>query len=250
MKKVIISSVILCFTVLSISAQTGSKKAAKPAVKTKGIILKNLNDSFSYAAGFNVATNMKAQGISKVNIALMQKAIDDVYKNVTPLLTAEEGNNCMQKQMQLFTAEQGAAEKAKGEAFLAENKKRKEVITLPDGLQYEVIKNGDVNGEHPKPIDTVEVNYIGTLIDGKEVDNSFKRGQAAAFPLSNVIRGWTEIIQLMKPGDHWKVYIPTELAYDVSGNGNAIPPNAALIFEIILEKIRPLKAAETPKNGQ
>jgi FKBP-type peptidyl-prolyl cis-trans isomerase FklB len=152
--------------------------------------------------------------------------------------------------MQLFAGEQNAAEKARGVVFLEVNKARKEVITLPDGLQYEIIKNGDVNGVHPKAVDTVEVNYIGTLVDGKEFDNSYKKGQVAAFPLSNVIKGWTEILQLMKPGDHWKVYIPTELGFDVNGSGETIPPNAALIFDIVLEKIRPAVAVETPKNGQ
>ena len=152
----------------------------------------------------------------------------------------------MQKQLALFASEQGAAEKAKGTAFLDANKKRKEVITLPDGLQYEIIKSGDANGVHPKMVDTVEVNYIGTLIDGKEFDNSFKKGQPYATALTSVIKGWTEILQLMKPGDHWKVYIPNELAYgDNPPPGAPIAPGDALVFEIMLEGIKP--AAEKPK---
>jgi FKBP-type peptidyl-prolyl cis-trans isomerase FklB len=238
--------------VIYVSAQTGTKapakKPAKAAVKPKAPVMKNLLDSFSYAAGFNVATNMKAQKISKVNVAIMLKAIDDVFKNIDPVLTPEVANTCLQKQLDLFSAEQSAEEKAKGVAFLENNKKRKEVITLPDGLQYEVIKNGDANGVHPKTVDTVEVNYIAMLVNGTEVDNSYKKGAPAAFPLMGVIKGWTEILQLMKPGDHWKVYVPTELAYDVYGNGKAVPPNAAMAFEMVLESIRPF--VETPKTGQ
>jgi len=254
MKSVFISSVVLCLVITHVSAQTGTKPVSKTAVKStvkpKAPVMKNLLDSFSYAAGINVATNMKNQGISKLNVSLMLKAIDDIYKNSTPALSSESANNCLQKQLQVFSAEQGAAEKAKGEAFLEANKKRKEVITLPDGLQYEVIKNGDANGIRPKMVDTAVVNYIAALINGTEVDNSYKKGQPAAFPLTGVIKGWTEILQLMKPGDHWKVYVPSELAYGAGGNGSSIPPNAAMVFEIVLESVRPVPVVETPKNGQ
>ena len=195
MKKVLISLMVLLTAVISVSAQSGKKPAAKTTTKATAKVttpvLKNLLDSFSYAAGFNVATNMKAQGINKINIAIMQKGIDDVYKNNPPALTPELGNNCMQKQLAIFASEQGAAEKAKGIAFLEANKKRKEVITLPDGLQYEIIKNGDANGVHPTLVDTVVVNYIGSLIDGKEFDNSFKKGQPYATALTTVIKGLT-----------------------------------------------------------
>lgn len=254
MKKVLISSVALCVFMAHVSAQTGTKTkpvkkpAAKTATLTKAAPMKSLLDSFSYAAGINVATNMKSQGISKLNVAQMMKAIDDIYKNTTPALTTEVANTCLQKQLQVFSEEQGAVEKAKGEAFLAENRKRKEVITLPDGLQYEVIKSGDVNGMHPKTVDTVVVNYIAALIDGKEVDNSYKKGQPAAFPVTGVIKGWIEILQLMKPGDHWKVYVPSELCYGAGGNGSSIPPYSAMVFDMQLEGIRP--AIEAPKTGQ
>ena len=255
MKKVLISLMVLLTAVISVSAQSGKKPAAKTTTKATAKVttpvLKNLLDSFSYAAGFNVATNMKAQGINKVNIAIMQKGIDDVYKNNQPVLTTESANNAMQKQLALFASELGVAEKAKGTAFLEANKKRKEVITLPDGLQYEIIKNGDANGVSPKLVDTVVVNYIGTLIDGKEFDNSFKKGQPIVYPVTGFIKGWTEILLLMKPGDHWKVYTPSELGYDANGGaGGSIPPYAALIFEITLEGIKPGVLVETPKAGQ
>ncbi len=253
MKKVFISSVIVLAAVMSVAAQNAKKPAAKPAAKTavkpKAPVLKNLLDSFSYAAGFNVATNMKAQGISRINIVMMQKGLDDVFKNNNPALTTAASNECMQKQLGIFAAEKTEADKSGGIAFLETNKKRKGVITLPSGLQYEVIKSGDVKGSLPKIVDTVEVNYIGTLIDGKEFDNSYKRGQPYGTTLTTVVKGWTEILQLMRVGDQWKVYIPSELAYEGNGAaGGAIPPYSVLIFDMTLEKIRP--AVETPKSGQ
>ncbi len=110
---------------------------------------------------------------------------------------------------------------------------------MPNGLQYEVIKTGNPAGMKPQAVDTVVVNYIGTLTNGTEFDNSVKRGQAATFPLNGVIRGWTEILQLMPKGSHWKVYIPSELGYGENPpQGAPIPPNAVLIFEITLEDIK------------
>jgi FKBP-type peptidyl-prolyl cis-trans isomerase FklB len=254
MKKVLLSSILLLTVALTVSAQKDTKAAAKPAVtktpaKTTVTAVapkfKNLIDSFSYAAGYNVATNMQAQGINELNTAMMAMGVEDVFKKKDPKLTQDLINSCMQKQLENFAAEKNLADRSKGIAFLAANKLRKEVKVLPSGLQYEIIKNGDANSPTPKAIDTVEVNYIGTLTDGTEFDNSFKRGQPAAFPVMGVIKGWIEILQLMRKGDHWKVYIPSELAYGAGGAaGGAIPPNAVLVFEITLEAIRP--ATPTP----
>lgn len=247
MKKVLLSSVLVLAITLSVSAQKDTKVAAKTTT-VSAPLFKNLIDSFSYAAGYNVATNMQAQGITKLNSVLMQKGIEDVFKKQDAKLSQETINSCMQKQLEIFSAEKSQAERSKGTAFLAANKLRKEVTTLPSGLQYEVIKNGDANSPTPRAVDTVEVNYIGTLIDGTEFDNSFKRGEAAAFPVMGVIKGWIEILQLMHTGDHWKVYIPSELAYGAGGAaGGAIPPHAVLVFEITLEGIRP---AVAPNAGQ
>ncbi len=249
MKQILISSIFLFTAVISVSAQssrkpvtrTTTKSAAKPAEKPTAPAFKNLLDSFSYAAGFNVATNMKAQGINKLNVAMMQKGLDDVFKNNPAALTTEASNACMQQQLAIFAAEKSDIDKAKGRAFLEANKKRKEVITLPDGLQYEIIKSGDVNGKHPTLTDSAVVHYIGTLIDGVEFDNSYKRGQPYATLLTRVVQGWTEILQLMKPGDQWKVYIPSELAYNDNGAaGGAIPPHSVLIFDMTLVEIRPV----------
>lgn len=258
MKKVLLSSILLFSVTLFVTAQNGTKTMAKPgaaktaaktAVKIPASTFKNLLDSFSYAAGFNVATNMQAQGITKLNTTLMSKGVEDVFKKNKALLSQELINSCMQSQLDIFAAEKSKEEKKKGLDYLAANKLRNGVKVLPSGLQYEVIKSGDANTPTPKAVDTVEVNYIGTLIDGTEFDNSFKRGAPAAFPVMGVIKGWIEILQLMRAGDHWKVFIPSELAYGQTGAaGGAIPPNSVLVFEITLEGIRPA-VSTTPNAG-
>ena len=248
MKKLFISAAVLFFSAAVAVAQT-KKPAAKPAVKSNtstATIMKNLNDSFSYAAGLNIATNMKEQGITNVNGTLMAKAINDVFNNRPKALDANVANSCLQSQLSVYNEAKGAenkkkaaAEKAKGKAFLEANKARTGVVTLPDGLQYEIIKAGDPAGIKPTANDTVVVNYIGKLIDGTEFDSSTKNGGPVTFPVGGVIKGWTEILQLMSKGAHWKVYIPTELGYGDGGAGAAIPPGAALVFDIMLEEVKP-----------
>jgi FKBP-type peptidyl-prolyl cis-trans isomerase FklB len=244
MKKLLLSTIVLVSVSITLSAQTTKKVAAKTTTKTakKTVVpgFKNLLDSFSYAAGFNVATNMQAQGISKLNTEMMRKGMEDVFKKNQPLLTSELINASVQKQIEIFNAEKSAADKSKGKVFLEANKKRPGVITLPSGVQYEVVKNGDANSPSPKAVDTVVVNYAGTFIDGIEFDNTFKSGKPAILPVNNFIKGWAEILQMMRKGDHWKVFIPTELAYDAAGAGQAIPPYAALVFDMVLEDIKPV----------
>jgi FKBP-type peptidyl-prolyl cis-trans isomerase FklB len=251
MKKVVVCMLTVA-TFFYAGAQNKGKAVAKPAAVKQAVakgMFKNLLDSFSYAAGYNVATNMKAQGIVSLNPAMMQKAIDDVFKNRKSALAEQEINSCLQSQLQIFakmkeeSAKKGAsAEIERGRAFLEANKKRSGVITLPSGLQYEILKKSDSATAKPLPTDNVTVNYMGTLIDGREFDNSYKRGQPATFGVTGVIRGWTEILQLMSVGDKWKVYIPTELGYNLNPRDpNQIPPGAALIFEITLEGINTSK---------
>jgi FKBP-type peptidyl-prolyl cis-trans isomerase FklB len=244
MKKVLFSSIVLLTVSFTVTAQKG-KPAAKTTVTTPAkstVKFKNLIDSFSYAAGFNVANNMKAQGINQLNTAMMNKGVEDVFKNQTPQFSQELINGSMQRQLDIFAREKSAEANKKGQAFLEANKKRKEVTTTASGLQYEVIKNGDANSPTPKPVDTVVVNYKVALFDGEDIENSFKSGQPAVFPVMGVIKGWIEVLQLMRKGDHWKVYVPSELAYGAAGNGQAIPPNSTLKFEISLEDIRPAVA--------
>ena len=252
MKRVLLSSIVLFAVSVTVTAQKTAKVAAKPAAKGAAKItaagtpkFKNLLDSFSYAAGFNVATNMQAQGINQLNAALMNKGVEDVFKKNTPLLTQELINSTMQKQLDIFALAKGAEANKKGQAFMEANKKRREVTTTASGLQYEVIKNGDANSPTPKGVDTVVVNYRVALYDGEDIENSFKSGQPAVFPVMGVIKGWIEVLQLMRKGDHWKVYVPSELAYGAAGNGAAIPPYSTLKFEISLEDIKPA-VAKTP----
>ncbi|MEP7238578.1 MAG: FKBP-type peptidyl-prolyl cis-trans isomerase [Ferruginibacter sp.] len=246
MKKVLLSSILLLAVALTLTAQNTKQKTVTTTLKTtpagSTAKFKNLVDSFSYAAGINVANNMQAQGISQLNSVMMQKGIEDVFKKNNPQLTQEVINSVMQRQLDIFSSAKTRADMAKGLAFLEANKKRKEVITLPSGLQYEVIKNGDANTPTAKAIDTVVVNYRVALFDGNDIENSFKSGQPAVFPVTGVIKGWIEVLQLMRKGDHWKVYVPSELAYGSAGNGAAIPPNSTLKFEISLEEIRPAAA--------
>lgn len=253
MKKVLLGTVVLLSVSFTVSAQKGTKAAAKPATKAAAKTpapgapkFKNLLDSFSYAAGFNVATNMQAQGITQLNSALMNKGIEDVFKKNNPALSQEQINSTMQKQLDIFALAKGAEASKKGQAFLDANKKRPGVMTTASGLQYEVIKNGDANSPTAKSVDTVVVNYRVALFDGEDIENSFTSGQPAVFPVMGVIKGWIEVLQLMRKGDHWKVYVPSELAYGAAGNGAAIPPFSTLKFEISLEDIRP---AAQPKGN-
>lgn len=230
---------VLCFLVIA-GLNLTAQKTPKAPVKATATPIKSLLDSFSYAAGINVARNMKDQGISELNTGLMAKAIEDVFKNKAAALKDDEIQKSLQRQLDVFAKTKQSAEKARGLVFLEGNKKNKDVIVLPDGLQYQVVKAGDPAANKPKAEDTVVVNYIGTLIDGKEFDNSYKRGQPAVFAVGRVIRGWAEILQLMPVGSHWKVFIPSELAYGEAGYGNGVvPPNAVLIFDIVLEGIKP-----------
>ncbi len=235
MKKAI-AVLLLLQVFFYVQAQTKPKVALKPmAVKSP---FKNLLDSFSYAIGQNIAGNIKSQGVKQLNVALLQRAFDDVYKQKPSLIAPEQGNMIIQKQIQMFSEAAAKPELAKGRAFLEANKKRSGVVTLPSGLQYEVLKKSDSGTVHPKAIDTVVVNYKGTLVDGKPVDES--RGTPVTFKLTEVIPGWTEIIQLMVVGDKWKVYIPTEMGYYMNPRDpNVTPPGAALVFEISLEGIKP-----------
>jgi FKBP-type peptidyl-prolyl cis-trans isomerase len=140
--------------------------------------------------------------------------------------------------------EAGEANKKEGDTFLATNKTKPGVVTLPDGLQYKIIKEG--TGPKPTATDTVTVNYRGTLIDGKEFDSSYKRGEPATFPVGGVIKGWTEALQLMPVGSKWELYIPSDLAYGARGAGADIGPNSTLIFEVELLSI---KGNEEPKGA-
>jgi FKBP-type peptidyl-prolyl cis-trans isomerase len=243
MKKLILCGIAVA-SFCNVHAQQKTKPIPSPAplVKTVAVatpVFKNPTDSFSYALGVNIGESLKQAGVKTINSQLVAKALNDVYGNKKTVFPKEQCNGIVQQKIQEFKQQSGGASKAAGQAFLAKNKTKKGVIALPNGLQYEIQKEGEPNGAKPKAIDTVVVNYIGTLTNGTEFDNSFKRGQPASFPLNGVIRGWTEILQLMPKGAKWKVYIPSELAYGENPPSAQIPPNAVLIFEISLEDIKP-----------
>ncbi len=224
-----VAGLALCF-----AAQAQKGKALVRVVPAKSKM-----DSFSYAVGVAVASNMKQSGITNLDYPSFNKAMQDIFQGKPPVMSQEKVNQTIQQKMQEFMAKKNQAERQKGQDYLAANKKKPGVITLPNGLQYEVMEKGNLaQTVKPKPEDTVVVHYVGTLVDGKEFDNSVKRGQPAQFALGGVIRGWTEILQLMQPGDKWRVVIPSELGYGEQGN-QGIPGGATLLFEINLLEVKP-----------
>jgi FKBP-type peptidyl-prolyl cis-trans isomerase FkpA len=246
MKKLVILSLAGITAFASVSAQT-SKPAAKPATKpatktaakpatTAALALKTLSDSASYAIGLSEARFLQQQGITKINSAILAKAIDDVMAKKTTAMTDAECNNAIMTYINRIQKEKSKGVIEEGEKFLAENKKKPGVKTTPSGLQYEVLREG--TGAKPSIADTFVVHYRGTLIDGTEFDGSYGRGEPLVYPLTAVIPGWTEGIQLMPIGSKYKFYIPYNIGYGLQGNPPTIPGGATLIFEIELLDIK------------
>jgi FKBP-type peptidyl-prolyl cis-trans isomerase len=205
-------------------------------------VLKDQKDKAGYSIGTNIGSGLKHDGV-EVNIDALIAGLKDSFTGAAPQLTPAqqvEAITALQKEMTAkITAERKAAgEKAKkeGEEFLAANKAKEGVKTLPSGLQYKVLSEG--NGAQPKPTDQVTVNYKGTLVDGTEFDSSYKRGEPATFPVNQVIKGWTEALPLMKTGAKWQLFVPAALAYGDHGAGREIPPNATLVFEVELVGVK------------
>lgn len=214
-------------------AMAQSKKKLPTTAKTNVSKPTNSIDSLSYAIGVQVAEFYKqTQNVDKINAEFVSKAFKDVYHNQPLAITEDEANMFIQQKLQEYMAKKIKAVKDSGQKFLAENKKKPGVVILPDGLQYEIIKKG--TGPVPTAQDTVKANYIGTLIDGKEFDNSYKRGEPLTIPVTGVIKGWTEALQMMPVGSTWKLYVPSDLAYGDRGAGGVIPGGATLIFTIEL----------------
>ncbi len=193
---------------------------------------------FSYIIGMQIGQQLKGDNIDLDEAAFMA-AIKDASTGAKPQLDQKDAEATMQRIQQQRQAEDekiAKANQAEGQKFLAANKSKPGVKALPSGLQYKVIKPG--TGASPKASDTVEVNYRGTLIDGTEFDSSFSRGQPATFQVGGVIKGWTEALQAMKEGAKWQIFVPADLAYGERGAGGKIGPNATLIFEVELLKIK------------
>lgn len=231
----------------------GSKAAAPAAGQKAPEPVKADKNKVSYIIGMSVGRNIKSLG-ADLNTDEIVRGLKDTLSGAKIAITDEEA----QAQMTAFGAELQAKQaadakkaadenKAKEAAYLQEHKKKEGVQTTPSGVQYKVLKEG--NGKKPTPKDEVTVNYKGSLIDGKEFDSSYKRNEPATFPVSGVIPGWSEAIQMMKTGSKWEIVIPSSLAYGEQGVPEVIPPNSALVFEVELISIKPpaAKKAEPAK---
>jgi FKBP-type peptidyl-prolyl cis-trans isomerase FklB len=225
---------------------TPAAKPASPAAASQEPALKarpelpTEKDKFSYALGMNFGTTLRKQGVP-FDPDVFVKALKTSFAGGQTLMTDDEARaaimevqNQLRKQQQEKAQVEGEANKKAGEAFLAANKSKDGVVTLPDGLQYKILVPG--TGPKPTPTDSVTVNYRGTLVNGSEFDSSYKRGQPATFPVNGVIKGWTEALQLMPVGSKWQLFIPSDLAYGERAPGE-IGPNSTLIFEVELLKI-------------
>lgn len=204
--------------------------------------LSSQKDKASYSIGINLGMQLSQQK-DEIDVNKVIMGLKDVFDGQPPRLTMEQMKEAIgtlqenvQKKQQAAMAAAGDANKKEGEAFLAENKKKEGVKTLKSGLQYKVITTG--KGATPTAEDTVVTHYRGSLINGQVFDSSYNRGQPATFPVTGVIKGWTEALQKMKVGDKWQLFIPSELAYGEHGAGQVIGPNAVLIFEIELLEIK------------
>ncbi len=198
------------------------------------------NDSVSYALGVLIGENNKQQmksapGVDQLNKEIMISAFEKAFMGDSVQIKPEKANAAIQAFFADVSKGEGEKNLKAGEEFLASNKAKSGVVTLPSGLQYEIIKAG--SGPKPKPEDQVKCHYHGTTIDGKVFDSSVDRGEPAVFPVNRVIPGWTEALQLMPVGSKWKLFIPSALAYGEQGAGQDIKPNSTLIFEVELLEI-------------
>ena len=220
------------------SAQAPAAKAAAPA--TAALTTDKQKDS--YAVGLNIGRGLKKQPV-ELDPPSVARGIKDALSGSEPLLTDAEVDTALkqlqaevQKQQDADMAKAGEANMKEGEEFLAANKTKDGVVTLPSGLQYKIVTVG--TGAKPTPSDTVVCNYRGTFINGTEFDSSYKRGQPASFPVGGVIKGWTEALQLMPVGSKWQLFVPPDLAYGPRGACGAIGPNQTLIFDVELVSIK------------
>ncbi|WP_315392306.1 FKBP-type peptidyl-prolyl cis-trans isomerase [Prevotella denticola] len=200
-------------------------------------------DKLSYALGIGIGSQLAGMGAKELNIDDFAQAIKDVVSGSALKVDNAEAQTLVQNffrkqeaERQAAAAEAGKATKTAGEAFLAENGKKEGVVTLPSGLQYQVLKEG--NGKKPSATDQVVCHYEGTLIDGTVFDSSYKRKEPATFGLNQVIAGWTEGVQLMQEGAKYRFFIPYDLAYGERGAGAQIPPFAALVFDVELIEVK------------
>ncbi len=232
---------IISFALLSLAGSVFGQDKSTP--------LKDSKDKVSYSIGLNIGLNLKKQNVS-INPDTLVLGLKDALAG-KPQMTDEQVKETMtafEKEMIDKQKAAGVKNGADGEKFLAENKKKEGVKTTASGLQYKVVKEG--SGAQPKEKDTVMANYRGTLIDGTEFDSSYTRGQPATFPVSGVIKGWTEALQIMKVGSKYQLFIPANLAYGERAMGPDIGPNSTLIFEVELLDVKPAAGANPSSSPQ
>ena len=232
---------IISFALLSLAGSVFGQDKSTP--------LKDSKDKVSYSIGLNIGFNLKKQNVS-INPDTFVLGLKDALAG-KPQMTDEQVKETMtafEKEMIDKQKAAGVKNGADGEKFLAENKKKEGVKTTASGLQYKVVKEG--SGTQPKEKDTVMANYRGTLIDGTEFDSSYTRGQPATFPVSGVIKGWTEALQMMKVGSKYQLFIPANLAYGERAIGPDIGPNSTLIFEVELLDVKPTAGANPSSSPQ
>jgi FKBP-type peptidyl-prolyl cis-trans isomerase FklB len=259
------TSVMLLGTVTAQQTPATNSSSATPSTKTqhvtphkprtavaakKPLVLETQKDKTSYAIGLSVGKSLQKDSIDADPKIILQ-GLQDALSGNKALLTDDEIRATMMALQQEVHQKQEEKQQAlmetnkkEGEAFLAANSKKEGVVTLPSGLQYKILQQG--TGAKPTASDTVVCNYKGTLLDNTEFDSSYKRGQPASFPVSQVIKGWTEALQLMPVGSKWQLFIPSDLAYGERGQGATIAPNATLIFEVELLSIQGKDQAPTP----
>ena len=224
-------------------SSTTTKKAPVTSKTATPLALKTQKQKASYALGMTIGADLKKKGVSDgLDSALAARGFKDALSGTKPLLTEEQEKAALtQLQTELRAKQEAKAREASGPArkagedFLAANKSKEGVVTLPSGMQYKILTAG--TGPKPALGDTVTCNYKGTLISGKEFDSSYKRGKPTSFPVNGVIKGWTEALQLMPVGSKWQLFIPPDMAYGDRGAGGDIGPGETLVFEVELLSI-------------
>ncbi len=234
MKRLWLSMLFASIITSPLAAQTAKTSPAATPPKTP-------KDQASYSIGMSVGKSLKTQGLNGtiINPLMLARGIVDALTGAKPAMTEAESMaaiKAFEQTMQAEQEQQGDKAKAEGAAFLAANAKKPGVKVTASGLQYKVIKSGA--GATPKGTDTVKVHYHGTLTNGEKFDSSIERGKPVEFPVNGVIPGWTEALQLMKVGDKWQLYIPSDLAYGPQGRPPVIPPNAVLVFDVELLEVK------------
>jgi FKBP-type peptidyl-prolyl cis-trans isomerase FklB len=199
------------------------------------ITLNTEKEKVSYSLGVNIATNLKQQGFEDLSMEAFSEAFQDVFNNSALQIDLATGGQILNDYFQKIQERKFSKNIEEGKNFLQANSTKEGVVTLPSGLQYKILKEG--NGPKPKESDQVTTHYHGTLIDGTVFDSSVQRGQPATFPVNGVIKGWVEALQLMPTGSKWQLYVPSDLAYGTRGASELIGPNTTLIFDVELISI-------------